>query len=274
VNSDGGDREGGSDEGDPLQPESAQRLDDRREHVLRDLDELSDQVAAGELDTETADRLRAAYEAELEAMERGPKRDEPDDLPQGRSSRRTLAGAFLLIGAFTVVIILAAQALRSGDEPSPQADESDVAASDGTTLAQMEEVVAANPDVPGMRLALADLYFAQGDYMSAIDHYLVLASAELPPEEESRTLARIGWMAHATGQPDAAVQYITAALDIDPDYVEGKLFLGLVRLYGLEDPGGAIPLLEEVLAFPELQPVIRAEVEVALDEARAAAESP
>jgi tetratricopeptide (TPR) repeat protein len=274
VNSDGGNREAGSDEGELLQPGSAQRLEDRREHVLRDLDELSDQVAAGEMDTETADRLRAAYEAELGAMERGPQHDEPDDLPQGRSSRRTLAGAILLIGAFTVVIILAAQALRSGDEPSPQADESDVAATEGATLEQMEELVAANPDVPGMRLALADLYFAEGDYMSAIDHYLVLASAELPPEEESRTLGRIGWMAHATGQTDAAVQYITAALDIDPDYVEGKLFLGLVRLYGLEDVEGAIPLLEEVLAFPELQPGIRAEVEVALEEARAATESP
>ena len=272
MSRDRSDREPASARTGTAQPESAVPLQERRRHALRDLDELSEQVEAGELDEATAERLRAAYRAELEAVDQELQRSESHSSPQARSSRRAMAGALLLIGAFTVIIILASQALRSEGGTSQQAD--DVAAIDPSTLEQMEELVAAQPDSPGMRLALADFYFGQGDYLSAIDHYLALASMELSPQEESQTLGRIGWMAYSTGQTDPAVEYLTASLDADPDNIEGKLYLGIVRLFGLEDAAGAIPLFEEVLALPELGVEIRAEVGDLLEQARTATESP
>lgn len=250
-------------------------LQERRSHALRDLEELSEQVAIGELDEATAAELRAGYEAELAAVEREATQPEvaaPAD-PGGRSSRRALIGALLLIGAFTVVIIVAAQVFRSDGGSSSQA-EPDTGGMDAAALAELEEVVAAHPDVPGMRLALADLYFEQGDYGSAVDHYLTVLSGKMTVEEESHTLGRIGWMAYSTGQVGAAVDYLNASLTADPNYSEGKLFLGMVRLYGLEDAAGAIPLLEEVLALPDLTSDVRSQVEMAVNDARSVLGTP
>jgi tetratricopeptide (TPR) repeat protein len=258
--------------------------EERRRHALRDLEELAEQVEAGELDEATAERLRAGYEAELAAasdgisepvaVSEGPSDPVPLDAPtEGRSTSRAITGTLILIGALTVVILLAAQVFKSDDGPSPQA-ESDVAALDADAIAEMEEIVAAHPDVPGMRLALADLYFEQGDYGSAIDHYLDVLSGLMTVEEESHTLGRIGWIAYATGQVDAAVNYLETSLKADPQYSEGKLFLGIVRLYGLEDAAGALPLLEEVRALPDLDDDIRLEVEAAIKDAESVLETP
>jgi len=251
---------------------------ERRRYALRDLEELAEQVAAGELDEATAEQLRAGYEAELAAVSDGlpdpvaksggRAGSAPVDTPaEGRSTGRAITGTFILIGALTVVILLAAQVFKSDDGPGPQAG-SDGSALDAAAIAEMEEVVASHPDVPGMRLALADLYFEQGDYGTAIDHYLTVLSGEMTIQEESHTLGRIGWMAYSTGQLEAAVDYLDASLKADPDYGEGKLFLGFVKLYGLEDAAGALPLLEEVRAIPDLDNNIRLEVEAAIEDAQ------
>lgn len=248
-------------------------LADRRRHALRDLEELTEQVAAGELDEATAETLRAGYEAELAAVEQLASGLTPAAPLEGRSPQRAMIGALILIGSLTVIILLAAQVFGSDDGPGSQAP-SDAAALDGGSFEEMEEVVAAHPDSVGMRLALADLYFEQGEYGSAIDHYLQVSGGELTPAEESRTLGRIGWMAYSTGQVGSAVEFLNNSLEIDPEYHEGKLFLGMVNLYGLEDPAAAIPLLEEVLALSGLGEQIKAEVETALGDARASLESP
>ncbi len=256
------------------QSEAKQRLVERRQHALRDLDELAEQVASGELDEATAARLRAGYEAELEAVDRGQQGSESGVPTEGRSSRRAIAGALLLIAAFTGVILLASQTFRSGGDPSPQAP-SDVAAIDGATLEQMEEIVASHPDTPAMRLALADLYFERANYSSAIDHYLVvLSESELTDEEESRALGRIGWMAYSTGQLEPAVTYLRASLVANPEYMEGKLFLAMVLFEGFGDAAGAVPLFEEILEVPNLHDDMRLAVEAAAEEARAALDSP
>ncbi|MDH3605866.1 MAG: hypothetical protein OER12_02605 [Acidimicrobiia bacterium] len=261
--------------------EAAHRLNERRLHAIRDLEELAEQVAVGELDEAMAERLRAGYQAELEAVDRaleGAESETPIESPAathpaGRSRGRALVGAFLLIGAFTVVILLAAQTFRSDGDAGPSTP-SDVAAIDDATLEQMEELLASHPDSPGMQLALADLYFERGDYGSAIDHYLAAAAGELTPEEEGRTLGRIGWMAYSTGQLDPAVGYLNASLEADPGYDEGKLFLAMVLLEGFGDAAGAIPLLEEILSLPDLNDEMRSAVEAAADEARSALETP
>jgi cytochrome c-type biogenesis protein CcmH/NrfG len=248
-------------------------LEERRRHALRDLEELAEQVAAGELDEATAQSLREGYEAELAAVKQPAAGPEPGSPSEGRSARRAVAGSLLLIGALTVVILLAAETFRSDGDAGSQASP-DVTAIDAATIEQMEEVLASHPDSPGMRLALADLYFEQGDFGSAIDHYLVAAAGEQTPEEESRTLGRIGWMAYSTGQLDPAVGYLRASLEADPGYSEGKLFLAMVLFEGFGDAAGAIPLFEEILELPDLQGDIRRAVEAAVEEARSAVESP
>ncbi|MDH5616261.1 MAG: tetratricopeptide repeat protein, partial [Acidimicrobiia bacterium] len=133
---------------------------------------------------------------------------------------------------------------------------------------QLEEVIAQNPEINAMRLALADRYFDEESFSKALDHYLTVAENNPTPAEEGRALSRIGWMAYITGQPEAAEQYLRTSLTADPTNDETKLFLGFVLLYGLGDADGAIPWLEEVAAIPNLPPSLLAQVEAALDEAR------
>jgi tetratricopeptide (TPR) repeat protein len=177
------------------------------------------------------------------------------------------------MGAFTVIILLAAQVFRSEGGAGPQSEPGS-SAIDAATLEQMEAIIASHPDSPGMRLALADLYFEQGQYSSAIDHYLSALEGELTPEEEARTLGRIGWMAYGTGQVDAAATYLRASLVADPAYSEGKLFLAMVLFEGMGDPAAALPLFEEILELPDLNQEMRSAVEATTAEAREALQSP
>ena len=133
---------------------------------------------------------------------------------------------------------------------------------------ELEGVVAANPNINAMRLALADRYFAAEEYSSALDHYLYIAENDPTPTEEGIALARLGWMAYATGLSEAAEEYVLSSLDADPTNTEATLFLGFITLYGLEDAERAIPQLEAALEIPDLRADIVTQIEAALEEAR------
>jgi cytochrome c-type biogenesis protein CcmH/NrfG len=262
------------------------QLEERREVAKRDLTELAEQVDAGEIDDATAETLRAGYQTEIDDVSAqlgalsSPKKQHPSEsasgadrpqAPQTRSTRRAIIGSVLVIAALSVAILLAA-----GDiSPEPDTTAPEAGAPGGLTVdpntvsnEQLEEVVAQNPDINAMRMALADRYFDGQDYSQALDHYLSIAENNPTPAEEGRALSRIGWMAYQTGQPEAAEQYLQTSLTADPTRVETKLFLGFVLLYGLEDPETAIPWLEEVAEVPGLPDSVLEQVRAALDEAR------
>jgi len=259
-------------------------LEERAGLARRDLEELAEQVEAGEIDEETAAGLEAGYRAELDEAERllaaaeagtrGTVSRAPQPEQGGRaaagSPRNVLIGMLGVMIALTVVIVIAG---RSGDDEVDSAAPPTTAApeigSSGDPLADMEAAVAAHPESNEMRLVLAGMYFDSGQYLPAMENYMAVLENEPSPQEESLALARVGWMAYVTDQPATAVQYLEAALDIDPGYGEAKLFLGVVLLYGMEDPGAAIPVLEEVLEFPDLPEQLRPDVENMLADARA-----
>lgn len=262
-------------------------LAQRREIVLRDLAELDEQVEAGEIDEETADSLRANYQAELDVVnaqlgtEAKPDRhrtsaEKPEsadnDGGNSRSNRRAIFGTGIVIVALSVAIFIAGGNID--DEPAGTTAASEAPGSlsvdpNAVSNEQLEAVVAENPDINAMRLALADRYFEQENYNQALDHYLFVAENEPTPAEEGRALARIGWMAYLTGQPETAEQYLQTSLTVDPTNGETKLFLGFVLLYGVDDSAAALPWLEEVAGFPDLPAAIRDQVEAAIEEARA-----
>jgi len=106
------------------------------------------------------------------------------------------------------------------------------------------------------------------EYGSALDHYLYIAENNPTADEESKVLARIGWMAYITDQPEAAEDYVLASLRVDPANAEATLYLGFITMYGLGDVEGAIPQLEAALELPNLSPSVVSQVEAALEEAR------
>ncbi len=182
--------------------------------IEADIRDVQRQLAEGELDAATARRLIERYRQELDSMEAGTEDEVPDKALPSRSGRR-LTGTLLLIGAVIAVSVTAYLAIRPREggfvtgNMETQVDLSEV------TNDQMEVVIAANPDVPGiaaMRLSLADRYFEAGEFSNALPHYLGALDGDLDPTRRSRALARVGWMTFESGNAGIARSYLDEAL--------------------------------------------------------------
>jgi cytochrome c-type biogenesis protein CcmH/NrfG len=258
--------------------EQRARLTERRDLISRDIQELAMQVDAGEIDESTAEELRARYDkdlAEVEAQLVELPKEEPEPEPvapektggaqQGWSPRRVLVGGGILIAAFTVILVLAVSAANNSSSTTTSVD-----ASSSATLQQLEAAVAANPDVVGMRIALADEYFAENQLSDALNSYLTALDSNPTDQEASHVLGRVGWLAYITNQPEAAVDYLNQSLEKDPTNLESTLFLGIVDLYGLEDAASALPLLQQVMDDPDVPADLKSQIQSAIDDANAA----
>ena len=247
----------------------------RRRLVRRDMEEVRVQLSGGELDTPTAEMLLARYREELEGLDlEEAGRGEGGEAEVAAGSRpRRVTGALLLVAVFAAVAITAFQAVRPRDGGFITGDVTGAVDLSEVTNDQMEAVIAANPDVPeiaAMQLSLADRYFEEDDYSSALPHYLGALDGALDRTRRARALARVGWMSFRSGREDIARRFLAESLEIDPEYQEARLFLGLV-LWETGDASGAVAQLEPLLAIEELPADVRAEIEPIVEAARRAA---
>ncbi|MGI9642749.1 MAG: tetratricopeptide repeat protein [Acidimicrobiia bacterium] len=219
--------------------------DDHSDQIALLREEIADldvQVSAGDLDADTAATLRARYAAELTALEAATTETgattsdtAPDTAanPQGRArpriSGRMLAGAAVMGAAIVAIGVFAVASLDDGTS-GVAGVVSDALVEGGTTdlsdisNEEMETVVAANPEVIGMRLALARRYFEEGSFDLALDHYFEVLDREQHPE----ALANVGWMTYLSQRPDVALGYLEAALERQPDYLPAQWFISNV----------------------------------------------
>ncbi|MDX1689853.1 MAG: cytochrome C biosynthesis protein [Acidimicrobiia bacterium] len=222
-------------------------IEARRDQALADLADVERQLADGELDAETAARLAATYRREAAAAE-----SELAELSEGspstrrRSPRRVLAGAVVLLGGLALAIVAVTQAV----EPRPEGGfvtGGDPGAEAGVDLTEvtneeMEQVVAENPEIVPMRLALARRYVEAGEFSDALRHYMVVLEAGPDPE----ALAYVGWMTHLSGDSETGAVFLERSLAERPGYELALWFLANTRLDGLDDPAGALPLVDEL----------------------------
>lgn len=249
----------------------AARLRERIAQAERDLAEVDEQVAAGEMDGATASKLRSRYEAErsemLGMLSEGAEVPAPVAAPDGLITPRRLAGAAILTIAAAVLALGVVQAV--GDSAA-EGVASDVVSGGGVDLdnvtnAQMEEVVAQNPDIAPMRLALADRYFSEGDFSNALNHYMyVLDTLEV---QDASALANVGWMTHLSGASEIALSFVERSLEVQPDGGIAFWYLANIRLRGLGDAEGAMEPLQKLLEYDNLPANLRTEAEALLDEA-------
>jgi tetratricopeptide (TPR) repeat protein len=255
------------------------RLTERRDIISRDIEELAEQVSTGEIDESTAADLRAHYVQDLVEVEarlaelpkdtpKAADSETPDIVQQGWSPKKVLTAGGILVAAFTVILVLVVSGANNAS--TTQTTSGDAISA---TLQQLEAAVEANPDVVGMRIALADEYFAEDDFTSALDHYLKALDSNPTDVEASHVLGRVGWLSYVTVQPDAAVDYLNQSLEKDPTNLEATLFLGIDYLYGLNDAEKALPLLQQVLADPDIPADLKAQIQTAIDDANAALQS-
>jgi tetratricopeptide (TPR) repeat protein len=116
------------------------------------------------------------------------------------------------------------------------------------TNEDLEAVVAANPEVVGMRSALAMRYFEERNLPKAIEHQTIVADIE--PTADSLTV--LGLFEFEGGAPADAATHLQAALELDPGYTPALWYLANVYLYGLDDGAAALPVLEELGAVEGL----------------------
>lgn len=207
----------------------------------------------------------------------GSEAEEPPS--PGRSRTRLVIGGVVLVLAFAGIVVVAAKSLQ--DRPAAAAgaaaiDEQDLSDVSNET---MEAVIAANAEdaqVNGMRLALAERYFDEGDYRSAFPHYLVVAEDPNATGAEAITaLVRLGWMAYAgNGEVETATRLIDEALAIDPESSVARYVRARVVWCGTGDTEQAIETFDDLLADPGLAAETQAQIETDLEVARGGGECP
>lgn len=247
------------------------------DQAVRDIVELDEQVAAGEITDADARPLRRRYEgtaaralSALDARTPVPGQDELEPARPLRPHGWVLVYAIVGVVAVLVTLVLLPASVIdrpvggfvTGNEIGTDVGRDSGAAppldpSTPVTDEQLEEVVAANPDVVGMRLALADRYVGQGDYAAAMRHYLDALRRE---PDNAAGLTRLGWLLFQIDQPDDALASVQQALAIDPNLDEALWYRANIQLDGLDDPAGALTTLL-VLKGRTLDPEIAAQVD-------------
>lgn len=210
-----------------------------------------------------------------------------DDRPPLSRRRRHLAVAAVVLACGAIVWAsttagddAAGPATAAAPLPDGAVDTGEGAAA-GRDLSEvsneeMEEVIAENPDVIPMRLALVERYLrdgGDGDLERAHDHAAAALELDPPRPERQRALKYLGWSKALLDQPEEGARLLEQSLAIDPDDRDAQWFLANVRLVGLKDPEAAIPMLEALLV-DDMTPQQRQAVETKLAAARQAAGRP
>lgn len=183
------------------------------------------------------------------------------------SDRATVAAVALALVVVTVAVgfVVAnrgnhnatrAAASASGMTPSTTQDGRDLSQ---ISNAEMEAVIAANPDVVPMRLALVERYLRAADGEATPDaataelkkarfHAGEAASRATATADHARALRDLGWATARLDDAAGGAKLLEQSLIEAPNDPDGLWFLANVRFSGLHDPASAEPLLEQLLA--------------------------
>lgn len=181
-------------------------------------------------------------------------------------SRRKVVGALILTSALVAIVVIAATTLQDREGPAVGVANPDAQDLDNVSNETLEAVIAANADHPqinGMRLALAERYYEEGDYRAAFPHYLAVVDSGVATSEEAVTaLVRLGWMAYeGNGEIETSLSLFDRALEIDPASQAAVYLKGTVLWCGAGDAESARDLFSTLLDDPGLPDESRLQVE-------------
>jgi cytochrome c-type biogenesis protein CcmH len=192
-------------------------------------------------------------------------------LGAGTRRRALVAGAGVL-GATSVALLVvlgaAERDTRAGDAPASVPASSDARDLSSVTNEEMEQVIAQNPAIIGMRLALAERYLRAGDVDDAHRHTAVAIDLPATDQEYEHALRLHGWVTALEGAPASGAEYLRAALALSPDDRDARWFLANVEWTGLHDADEATELLHGLLAT-EPEPAQRERIDALLAEIEA-----
>jgi cytochrome c-type biogenesis protein CcmH len=184
--------------------------------------------------------------------------------------RRWVWGAAFLVtaGAVTVATVGQFQQARPDDQTlsGVAGGQFDPDAVSNETLEAVIGANADNPQINGMRLALANRYFEAGSYQQAFGHYQIVLENEPTTTEAANSFTRLGWMVFdGNGEVDLGLELIDRGLALVPDDAFALYLKGQILWCGKDDPQAAAALFESILASPDLDPQVSDRVREDLD---------
>ena len=256
-------------------------LEEERDHLLRSLEDLDRERAAGDIDEADYQSLKDDYTARAAAALRSiddatsTSGSAPDGAAAGaggtvvvgrRSRRRpVLAAAAVLAFAVTAGALVA----RSAGERLPGDPATGEIAATGPTSALARD------------LARARDLIGEARTLDAIKLYDAVL-AEHPDQPEA--LAYRGWLLRLAGRSagnqdliDKGMEYIERAVAADPTYPDAHFFKGFVLYQDRKDPAAAVPELRAFLANDpprDMVPVVEDLLRRALADVQAAPPPP
>ena len=249
-------------------PDELAALESERDFLLRSLDDLEAERAAGNLEDDRYQALKDDYTARaaavLRSIEEGfDARPVPPPVPW----RRRLAAGLGIAAFAAVAAVLLAGALG---ERLPGGSATGNAQSDRRRA--LEEQVRRHPDSAAAHMAYARHLLDTGEVADAVVEFDTAARIE---PDNAEALAYAGWLvflaagsqtgdAQDTQPPSgdvsqsretssrlmaAALTRLDQAVAADPDYPDAHFFRVMVLLQGTNDPAGAVSELERYLAL-------------------------
>lgn len=146
---------------------------------------------------------------------------------------------------------VASQPQETNQQAPAQTQQNQMSSQQAEAIKNLEAEVTANPDKFASWTQLGNLYYDTGQYQNAIKAYT--KSLELH-SGDGNIWTDLGVMYRRTKQPQKAIESFNKAMEIDPTHEVSRFNKGIVLLYDLNDPQGAIAAWEDLLRVnPEAQ---------------------
>jgi tetratricopeptide (TPR) repeat protein len=143
--------------------------------------------------------------------------------------------------------------------PAANAASTRAAVVDQAQADALKSLAVREPNNPGPRTRLGNLYFDAERYDEAIKWYS--DAVKLAPKDPNVS-TDLGVSYYYTNQPDKALEQFTRSLQLDPKHTKTLLNIGIVKAFGKQDIEGAAQVWQQVLQIapdsPEGQAAKRA----------------
>jgi cytochrome c-type biogenesis protein CcmH/NrfG len=154
----------------------------------------------------------------------------------------------LLVGFFSGVVFVSLKSGATRQPPLEEASKPPVDSKEASTegLAPLEEEVSRNPGNIQAWIQLGNHYFDANQHKQAIRAYeRALALDDSNPD----VWTDLGVMYRRDGQPQKAIEAFDKAISLDPLHEASLFNKGIVLMYDLNDPKGALVAWEALLAI-------------------------
>lgn len=238
---------------------SKEQLESERDFLLKSLDDLEAERAAGGIDEESYQALHDDYTARAAATIRALRDGVDDRQVEPATSWRRRALVIAAIVAFAVASGLTLAYALGARLPGQTASGNTSPGGTGSPSTEsrrerLEAAVAAKPDDVGNRLLLARYLESDGDLSGALEQYDAVIGIDASSAEAYAQAGRLLYL--TAGQAPAedaaalvakAAERLDRSIEVDADYADARFFRAIVRANEFSDFQGAQADLQRYL---------------------------